>query len=65
MAKPSGFELQLLEKILRAKIHLESLKRDHDDACPSEDPHFAGDCMCGATARNIMINRVLEDLKID
>lgn len=65
MAKPSSYELELIQKITRATSKLENLKRTHPVTCPVEDPHMAGKCTCGADEHNAKVESVLSDLKIE
>ena len=56
---------QLLEKLIRAKIKLEALRRKHDDRCMLElDPDYYGDCTCGASPHNAVFDDVLEELEL-
>ena len=58
-------ELELLEKIIRAKVKLEGMKRQHATTCMVDmDPDYTGPCRCGNTDTNTKINDVLEELKI-
>jgi len=62
--KPSEFELELIEKIIRARIRLEGLRKDHSENCPASDPLQAGSCRCGADTHNSKVNAVLKGLDI-
>lgn len=63
MAEPTT--MQLIEKIVRAKVHLEGARKNHTDACPAEDPHMAGRCMCGADVTNASITKALRELRLE
>ena len=65
MSKPSPFELELIQKITRAMIKLEALKKTHSDTCPVNDSHMPGKCTCGADEHNAKVADVLSDLKIE
>lgn len=39
---------KILEHVVRAKIAIERVSSAHTFSCPSEDPHMAGPCSCGA-----------------
>lgn len=65
MSKPSSFELELIQKIVRATIKLESSKTKHHDQCPIEDVTMAGPCTCGANEYNRKIDEVLSELMIE
>lgn len=54
----------LFEKIIKARVKLEAMKRTCTDGCPTNDPHMAGACRCGAIAHNAAVNAVLAELKI-
>jgi hypothetical protein len=57
--------LQLIEKIVRAKVALESAQQKHLDRCASEvDPDYTGPCTCGADKVNTLLNAVLHELKL-
>ena len=59
-------ELKLLEKIVRAKVKLESARRRHSDGCPVEyDPDYYGPCTCGASKTNAAIDAALHELELD
>jgi hypothetical protein len=56
---------QLLEKTLRARIHLEKVKPvDHSRMCPVEDPESCAPCNCGASGKNAPIEAALQELKL-
>ena len=56
-------ELRLHEKIIRAKVRLEELKKDHSPNCMVKtDPDYIGPCSCGARANNAAIDAVLKEL---
>lgn len=59
-------ELKLIEKIIRAKIHLEKAKKHHGDRCMIElDSDYYGPCTCGASNTNSSINAALFELNLD
>jgi len=58
-------ERKLLEKIIRAKVRLEEMEVEHNEACPAMDPVMAGECTCGADAHNGKIFAVLHELSLD
>lgn len=56
---------QLMEKIIRAKIHLENVpSAHHANSCPVEDPESYAPCNCGASGKNSYVERALEALKL-
>ncbi len=58
--------MKLMEKIIRAKIKLEGMRKAHGDRCMIEmDPEYFGPCTCGATASNSAINAALKELDLD
>lgn len=61
----SKSEIRLIEKITRARMHLESVSASHHIACPEEDPHMAAQCNCGASAINTAVAAALKELVID
>lgn len=64
-ARPSYTYEQLLEKIIRAKVKLESCRKQHNDSCPVEyDPEGYAPCKCGASAVNSAIFSALNELKL-
>lgn len=66
MSKPSSFVLKLIEKITRASIEVEALRRTHPDTCPFSDiTGMPGKCTCGASDYNHKLDNVLSHLKIE
>lgn len=56
---------QLFERLVRAKVKLESLRRQHDGDCMLElDPDYYGDCTCGASKHNAPFDAVMDDLTL-
>ena len=56
---------QLLEKIVRAKVHLEGRTVAHKATCASEDlTGHPCPCNCGADDANRPVERALEALKL-
>lgn len=56
---------QLLEKIIRAKIELEHLRRRHSDRCRVElDPEGFAPCDCGADGVNATVNMAIKLLEL-
>ncbi len=65
MMGPKHTYEQLLEKIVRAKVKLESSKRRHEERCMVElDPEYYGECTCGTSDHNSMISDALDELKL-
>ncbi len=65
MSKPTSFELELIQKIIRASVKIEALKRRvHSDMCPVNDPHIATQCTCGTDKHDRVISEILDELKI-
>jgi hypothetical protein len=57
--------MKLMEKIIRAKVKLESMKKDHSNRCIVElDPEGYAPCSCGATSSNSNISSILDELKL-
>jgi hypothetical protein len=57
--------VQLMEKIIRAKIALEKARSaPHRTSCPMEDPESYAPCNCGASAANGPIREALDALKL-
>lgn len=57
--------VQLMEKIIRAKIALEKVKSaPHRVTCPMEDPESYAPCNCGASASSGPIQEALNALKL-
>ena len=54
-------EKELFEKIVRAKVKLESGLTGHKMTCPADDGE--GNCTCGASAANAKIQAALSELK--
>lgn len=54
-------ELRLYEKIIRAKVRLEGLKRDHSVTCRIAIG-LDGSCTCGAGEHNAAVDAVLKEL---
>lgn len=65
MAKPTAFEIELIQKITRATIALEALRKKHSDACPVNDPLISGRCTCGADENNAKVSAIISDLHIE
>ncbi len=58
-------ELELVEKIIRAKVILENMKIDHQTHCSLEtNPGGYSPCNCGATESNLKIDAVIRELEI-
>jgi len=56
---------QLIEKIVRAKIKLESERREHSGSCPVEaDPEGYAPCNCGASGHNRKISSAIAELDL-
>ena len=65
MSRPSPFELELIQKIVTARIKLEGLCKSHSTACAEDDSGLTpGKCTCGAEEHNRAINEVLACLEI-
>jgi hypothetical protein len=60
-------EIRLIEKIVRAKVKIESMKRGHSHGCPAEDDtgYGAPSCSCGADEINAKANSALKDLSFN
>jgi coenzyme F420-reducing hydrogenase gamma subunit len=59
-------ELKLIEKIIRAKIHLEKAKKNHSNHCPIDmDYDYMGPCTCGASTANSAVEAALHALNLD
>ncbi len=57
---------KLIEKIVRAKVKIEALKRDHLSSCITEmDDTSHAPCDCGVSQLNAKIDSVLEELKLE
>lgn len=58
--------VKLIEKIVRAKVKLESTKVNHKDSCPVEcDPEGYAPCNCGASLINSKIDSAKRELIIE
>lgn len=57
---------QLMEKIIRAKIHLEKAPRtQHSNLCSYEDiTGHPAPCTCGAASKNAHVESALEALRL-
>lgn len=56
---------QLVEKVVRAKIQVQKIKRqEHKISCPVYDPESYAPCNCGASAHNKTIDDVIDELKL-
>lgn len=56
---------QLVEKIVRARIHLEQARQAaHSRSCPVEDSESYAPCNCGASAKIRVIDNALDALKL-
>ena len=53
-------EKELFEKIVRAKVKLESGMTSHTMSCPADDGD--GNCTCGASVTNNKIQSALREL---
>jgi len=57
---------QLTEKIVRAKVKLESISsREHSAACPTNDDTGHAPCNCGADKHNSDIRAAINELSLD
>lgn len=55
---------KLFERIIRAKVKLEGMKKGHDARCVVEmDPEGFAPCNCGATTRNAVVDEILKILE--
>lgn len=60
---PDYTNTQLIEKIVRAKMQLESTRVAH--TCMIDmDPDYMGPCTCGASAHNSQVEAALRELKL-
>lgn len=64
MSRPSPFELELINKIVKASIKLGTLKIEHHSTCPVNDPVAAVACTCGAQEHNRKIGEIISILEI-
>ncbi len=56
----------LIEKIVRAKVRIEMMRRSHADRCIVElDPDSTAPCDCGATTLNREIESILAELSLE
>ncbi len=62
MQKLNPIQTKLIQKMTRASILIERLKKEHGDQCPHNDPHVPGPCKCGAIEHNALIDHVLRIL---
>ena len=59
-------DVKLIEKIVRAKVRLESAKRRHSERCMVDmDPDYMGPCTCGAESSNAAIDAALKELELE
>ncbi len=58
-------EIRLIEKMVRAKVALESGHVRHRDTCVTEDPDSMAPCTCGAGASNASIAKALRELSFE
>lgn len=57
---------QLVQKIVRAQVKLESMLLKHKDSCAIEtDPIGFASCSCGANNHNSKVRTVLAELSLD
>jgi hypothetical protein len=57
-------EVALIERIVRAKVHLEGAKASHTPGCATDDDTSHAPCNCGATSSNAKIGAALRELKL-
>ena len=58
-------ELQLIEKITKAKMKLKSLKQDHTGGCYRNDSTgYPASCKCGADAINAVVRAISKELDL-
>ncbi len=58
-------ETKYVEKIVRAKVKLESFKKEHSSGCiPENDPESFAPCSCGASEHNSKIDSILKELSL-
>lgn len=58
-------EKLLMEKIIRAKVRLESMVTGHSDNCMIElDQDYTGPCTCGAGVRDSQIKAAIKELTL-
>jgi hypothetical protein len=59
-------EIQLIEKIVRAKVKLEGARQHHTLQCAGDlDPDGVVPCNCGADETNKAIEGALRELKLE
>lgn len=59
-------ETKLIEKIARAKMMLESMRKDHSEDCMiARDPSYPGPCECGTDEHNVAVNKAIKELSFD
>ena len=58
--------VQLIEKMVRAKVKLENSRVNHKDSCPVEsNPDGYSRCNCGASTANLAIDAAIRELRIE
>ena len=59
-------EIQLIEKIARAKMRLEGMTKGHSSNCPVDmDPDYMGPCTCGASEVNAGLKAAIKELSFE
>lgn len=61
---PTSGELVLIEKIVRAKVHLEGVRASHSRGCAIEDETGHAPCNCGAASSNAKVDAALKELRL-
>lgn len=62
MSELDPIQIRLIQKMTRASVMLEGLRRKHSDTCPVDDPHIPMACRCGADEHNKNIANILSIL---
>ena len=62
MPELDPIQIRLIQKMTRASVMLEGLKRKHSDTCPVNDPHIPMACRCGTDELGKKIAKILNIL---
>lgn len=62
MPELDPIQIRLIQKMTRASVLIEGLKKEHSDQCPHVDPLMYGPCSCGASEHNRLIDQALRIL---
>ncbi len=65
MAQKELSQIELIEKIVRAKVMLEALPKEHKDNCVVNIDFGIAPCNCGASNYNKKVQAIIDQLSLN